>query len=80
MDESKIPTAKTVVVLLKTPKVYTSDLHGSADLIAETAIFRRPLSKTLEDSMAGLEVRPLNIPVAQVGIGTTHHCYKINNN
>lgn len=63
LDNYENPTAETFLALAKALKVHPNELYEAAGYIEEKARFRKGPPKTVDEAVAGLEVKSVDIPV-----------------
>jgi transcriptional regulator with XRE-family HTH domain len=63
LDDYENPTAETFLALAKALKVHPNELYEAAGYLEENARFRKGPPKTVDEAVAGLEIKSANIPV-----------------
>jgi transcriptional regulator with XRE-family HTH domain len=63
LDDYENPTAETFLLLARALKVHPNELYQAAGYIEEHFRFRKGPPKTLDEILAGLEIKPVTIPV-----------------
>jgi transcriptional regulator with XRE-family HTH domain len=64
LDDYENPTAETFLALARALKIHPNELYQAAGYIEEHGRFRKGPHNTIDETIASLEIQPVNIPVA----------------